>query len=151
MRESWDLWTRLDGNDTTILSTIPMFWYFANYAHPQTFYIHIFLFTPTKWLHNYAPTSHSAATKVHNITDTPPCHTESALLMHSTASAYQIDHICYNTHARSCSHPQHNSLHMHINMHSTTHPTAFHNPPLHTTSKHKAYVVGKMAQNLGMV
>ena len=39
--------------------------------------------------------------------------------------------------------PQHNSLPMHINMHytpTTTHPTAFHNPPLHTTNKHKAYL-----------
>ena len=42
--------------------------------------------------------------------------------------------------------PQHNSLPMHINMHytpTTTHPlpsTTFHNPPLHTTNKHKAYL-----------
>ena len=41
-----------------------------------------------------------------------------------------------------CSHPHHNSLLMHINIHytpSTTHPIAFHNPPLHTPNKHKAY------------
>jgi len=35
----------------------------------------------------------SAATEVHNITDTPTCHTDSAQLMHSTASAYKTDHI----------------------------------------------------------
>ena len=46
---------------------------------------------------------------------------------------------------------------VHINMHSTpstTYHTAFHNPPLHTTNKHKAvvqYIVGKMAQDVGMV
>ena len=50
-----------------------------------------------------------------------------------------------------CSHPQDNSLSMHINMHytpSTTHmhPTAFHNPPMHTTNKHKAYLC-KWRQN----
>ena len=48
-----------------------------------------------------------------------------------------------------CSHQQHNSLSMHINMHytpSTTHHTAFHNPPQHTTNKHKAYLC-KWQQN----
>ena len=109
------------------------------------------LFTPTKWLHNYTPsTIHfciqdnpyvpcSGATKVHNITDPPTCCTDPALLMHSTASAYQIDHICHaHVQQLSCNHPQHNSLHIYINMHSTpstTHPTAFHNP---TTNKCKA-------------
>ena len=41
------------------------------------------------------------------------------------------------------------SLSMHINMHytpSTTHSTAFHNPPMHTTN-----ASGKMAQDVGMV
>jgi len=52
-----------------------------------------------------------------------------------------------------CSHSQHNSLSMHINMHytpSTTDPTAFHNPPLYTTNKHNTYLC-KMAQDVGMV
>ena len=31
------------------------------------------------------------ATKVHNITCTPTCHTDSTLIMHSTASAYKTD------------------------------------------------------------
>ena len=47
------------------------------------------------------------------------------------------------------SHPQHKSLSMHINIHytpTTTHPTAFHNPPLHTTNKHKLYLC-KWQQN----
>ena len=38
---------------------------------------------------------------------------------------------------------------MHIKMHytpSTTHPTVFHNPPLHTTNKHKVYLC-KRRQN----
>ena len=34
---------------------------------------------------------------------------------------------------------------------STSHPTVFLNPPMHTTNKHKAYIVGKMAQDVGMV
>ena len=47
---------------------------------------------------------------------------------------------------------------MHISMYSTpstTHHTAFHNPPMHTTNKHKAvvleYIVDKTAQDVGMV
>ena len=34
--------------------------------------------------------------------------------------------------------------------HSNTLPTTFHNPPMHTTNKHK-HTVGKMAQHVGMV
>ena len=76
----------------------------------------------------------SAATKVHNITDTSTCHTDSALLKHSIASAYKTDHICHAQWQLSLSHPQHN-LSMHINMHyTTTLPTAFHNAPMHTTN-----------------
>ena len=48
-----------------------------------------------------------------------------------------------------CSHPQHNSLPMHINMcytSITTHPAAFHNPPLHITNKQKVYLC-KWQQN----
>ena len=44
--------------------------------------------------------------------------------------------------------PQHNSLPMHINMHSTTYHTAFHIPPLHTTNKHKEYL-SKWQHNKG--
>ena len=41
--------TKLDGNDTTILSHHPyILCHFANYAHHKTLYIHISLFTPTK-------------------------------------------------------------------------------------------------------
>ena len=36
----------------------------------------------------------SATTEVDNITDTPACHTNSTLLMDSTASVYKTDHIC---------------------------------------------------------
>ena len=52
----------------------------------------------------------------------------------------------------AATHTQHNSLPMQINMHSTTDYTAFHNPPLHTANKHKAYLCdNKMAQDVGMV
>ena len=112
--------TQLDGNDTTILSH-----HSCVYAHHKTLYVHIGLFTPTKWMHNYTPRHSalltpqpsayktapyvpcSAATNVHNITDTPTCHTDSELLMHSTASAYKTDHICHAQQQLSCSHPQH--------------------------------------------
>ena len=56
-------------------------------------------------------------------TDTPTCHTDSALLMHTTASAYKADRIC---------HAQVAATHtIHINIHytaiSTTQPQ--HYPP----------------------
>ena len=41
------------------------------------------------------------------------------------------------------SNPQHNSVSMHIKMHyipTTTDPTAFHSPSLHTTNKHSIFV-----------
>ena len=44
-----------------------------------------------------------------------------------------------------CIHPQHNTLSMHINMHytpSNTLPTAFHNPPMHTTKKTSSWQNG---------
>ena len=43
------------------------------------------------------------------------------------------------------------SLPMHINMHSTTHYTAFHSPPLHTNTMHICVSDGKMAQDVGTV
>ena len=64
--------------------------------------------------------------------------------MHSAISAFKTDHIFHVQYSNymyvHCSHPQHNLLSMHINMHSTpstTHPTAFHSPPMLTT-KHIA-------------
>ena len=59
----------------------------------------------------------------------------------------KTDHLCHAQYIH-CSHPQHNSLSMHIKMHytPTTDPTAFHNPSLHTTNKHKAYLC-KWRQN----
>ena len=88
----------------------------------------------------------SAAIKFHSIT--PTYHTDPALLMHCTvsASAYNQDRPCLPCSVQQlhCSNPQHNSLSMRIKMHyiptTTTHPTAFHNPSLHTTNKHKAYL-----------
>jgi len=71
--------------------------------------------------------------------------------------AGQLGHICHAQYSNSivhCSHPQHNSLKMQINMHytpSTTHHTAFHNP-LHTTNaKHICLSGAKIAQGVGMV
>ena len=49
--------------------------------------------------------------------------------------------------------PQPFTLHAH--QHATTHHTAFHNPSLHTTNKHKAILFctsgGKMAQDVGIL
>ena len=73
----------------------------------------------------------------HNLT----CHTHPALLVHPTASVYKTDHVCHPQQQLHCSHPQHNSLSIHINMHytpSTIHPTAFHNHRMHTTNKQTA-------------
>ena len=72
---------------------------------------------------------------LHNCTSTR----HSALLT-PQPSAYKTSHICHVCYAHyelSCNHPQYNSLSMHVNLHytpSTTHSTAFHNPPMHTTN-----------------
>ena len=78
----------------------------------------------------YVP--HSTATKVHNITHTSTCSTNSAWLMHSRASAYKTDHILSCSVVIKLQPPT--DFSMHINMHYTpmqhyTHPTAFHNLP----------------------
>ena len=122
--------TKLDGNDTTILSHHPyILCHFANYAHHKTLHMHIGLFTSTKGMRNYTPTRHSAlltqqpstcktticatayssATKVHNI----KWHSNIPFRL---STAIQTDHIC---HAESvASNPQHH-FSMHINMHYT--------------------------------
>ena len=94
--------------------TIPIYilCHSVNYAHHKTLYMHIRLITPTKW-------THQQGTSAHTFT-------------------YKTTHTCHVYHSQSqlsCSHPQHNSISMHINMHytlSTTHHTAFHNPPICT-------------------
>ena len=71
--------------------------------------------------------------KFQNIAYTLACHTDLALLMHITASAYKTDHVCHVLLQLHCSLPQHNSLSMHINMHSipnTTHAPHCLNPPI---------------------
>ena len=78
-------------------------------------------------------------------------YTDPALLMHCTVSAYSQNrpYLPCSVQYLHCSNPQHNSLSMHIKMHytpTTTDPTAFNNPPLHTTDKHKAYLY-KWRQN----
>ena len=68
-------------------------------------------------MHNYKSTRHSA-------------------LLTLQPSTYTC-HVCHSQYQLSCSHPQHNSLSMQVNMHytpSATHPTAFHNPPMHATN-----------------
>ena len=72
-------------------------------------------------------------------------HTIQTQLMHSTVSAFKMDHICHAQQSNYIA-ATHNITHSPCtsntsNMHSTpstTHPTAFHNPPMHTTNKHKA-------------
>ena len=73
-----------------------------------------------------------AAIRLHNITYTPTCHTDHALLMHSTASAYKTVHICHAAQQLHCSHPQYNSLSMHTNMHYT--PGTIHS--MHTNMRY---------------
>jgi len=46
-----------------------------------------------------------------NFFDLQTCHTDPALLIHSTASGYKTDH----QQRLHCSHPQHNLLSMHTN------------------------------------
>ena len=64
---------------------------------------------------------HSATIQYHYITYTLTCHTDSALLVHSTASAYKTDHI-YHAHAAAIALQQptmqltlhaHHALHTH--------------------------------------
>ena len=132
--------TKLDGNDTTILSHHPYILCHANmyttklstctlaYSHPlnecisthQQVTQHCSLSTAHSTDFHiqdnpYLPCS--AATKVHNITHTPTCHTDSALLMHSTASAYKTDCIC---HAQVTA--AHNTTHSQCASACTKHP-----------------------------
>ena len=67
----------------------------------------------------------SAVIKLKNITYTITCHTDQTLLMPCTVFVCKTDLIYYAQQQQHCSHPQHDSLSMHITC--TTHPTAFHN------------------------
>ena len=76
---------------------------FCQLSIPQNDIMHIGIFTPTTLSTAYStafsiqdnPYVPCPATKVHNIIHTPTCYTNSALLMHSTASTYKTDHICH--------------------------------------------------------
>ena len=75
---------------------------------------------------------------------------ELSMFMHSTASAYKIDHICHAQYQLSCSITHSPCMHINCTTHpalhtqhytpSTTHPAlptqlhAFHNRPMHTTN-----------------
>ena len=87
---------------------------------------------------------HSAAIKFHSITYTPACHTDQALLVYYTASAYKTDHICHAQYQL----PTTMHLTLHAHQPSTTQPTAF--ATLLCTQLTKS-IVSKMAQNVGMV
>ena len=100
---------------------------------------HLLLFT--NHLPVYKMSACSAAIQFHSITYTLTYHTDSALLVHSTASAYKTDCIYHAQQQLCCSNPQHNLLSMHVNMRytlmSTTQASAFHHPPMRT-NQHKA-------------
>ena len=125
--------------------------HFADYAPHKTLYMHLVYscalneqgtqLTPQSSIDPYLPCS--AAVKFHNITYTP-CNIPYRPSTPKSLHTGKTDHMChaqYSNYIVHC-HPQYNSLTMHINLHytpSNTHHTAFHNPPLHTTNKHKAY------------
>jgi len=112
------------------------------------------LFICTKWtrystVFHWSISAMFSSNKIsqHNLNSNIPYRPSSAHGLHSFCiQARQTIYIChaqYSNYIVHCSHPQHNSLPMHINMHYTptnTHPTAFYNSPLHTTNKHKAYL-----------
>ena len=110
-----------NSNSTTILSHhLYMYFlcYFVKYAHHKTLYMHISLLTSTIWMHSYIPTRHSGML-LYSFPHTP--------VMSAILSSIYV----------SCCHPQQNSLSKDINMPytpSTTHSTAFHKPPMHTTN-----------------
>ena len=66
----------------------------------------------------------STATKVDNVTDTPTCHTDSALLMHSTASAYkQITSAMLSSDQVAATHNMTSSLDQHaLHTHAALYP-----------------------------
>ena len=136
----------------------------AYYSHWSEYFYLIFqhnslmlLLFPKLCQHNVSrPSAHStafhikdnpyllclAAIKFHNVTYTPTCHTRP-----TTAHGLHIfciqdrPYLPCSVQQLHCSHPQLHSLSMHTYIHytpSTTHPTAFHNPPMDTTNKHKA-------------
>ena len=146
--------TKLNGNDT-ILSYHPYnLCHFAN-CTPQNSLHALSLFilneqgTQLCSLHSlhikdnpYLPCSAPIKISQHDLL-TLIYHTDPALLMHYTVSAYKQDRPYLQCLVQQLhfSHLQNNPLPMHINMHytpTTTHPTAFHNPFLYTTNKHKA-------------
>ena len=113
--------------------------------------------THYKGLHDYAPTRHSALLTpqlfAYNMCHVQRqqklttyshlnCHTNTSLLMDSTASAYKTDHICHAQWQLKLQLPTTWLLHAHqhaLHTHAAQNqPTAFHNPPIHTNNKHKA-------------
>ena len=69
-----------NGSETTILSQHRyILCHFANYAHYKTLHMHISLFMPGKWMHNYTSARHSA-------------------LLTPQHFVYQTAHICHVCH-----------------------------------------------------
>ena len=116
---------------------------FANYAHYKTLYMHLaYSYTLSEQdtqlcslhslTHKRQPMSamfSSNKTSQHNL-NSNIYHTDPALLMHCTVSAYSQDrpYLPCSVQQLHCSNPQHNSLSMHIKMHytpTTIHPTAY--------------------------
>ena len=75
------------------------------------------------------PTMTLSILEVHNITDTPTCHTISVLLTHYTGSAHKTEHNCYAQQQFSCNSPCTSACQC-----STTHHTAFQNPSMHANN-----------------
>ena len=137
------------------------------HMHHKTLDMHIGLFTLT----NYTPTRHSVmptpqisaykTTHVCHVKSSkssqhdsgPTCHTSSALLMYSTDSVCKTDQVCH-AHAVAIKLQPTTTWHFHVHQHalqthpcSTAHPTAFHNPPVYTNDKHKAWIYTRIYSN----
>ena len=123
--------TKLDRNDITTLSHhLYILCHFANYAQHKTLYMHL----AYSYALNEQGTQHWSLQS--SIDPYLPCsaaqHNSSILFMHSTVSASgKVDHTChaqYSNYILHCSHPQHNSLPIHINTpHCLPQPSSAHN------------------------
>ena len=144
--------TKLDGNDTTTLHTIPTSCAIqvANYAQHKTLHVRsLFICAKCSIAHStvfyrYISTMFSSnKISQHNLNFNVPytIHTIHTMqtdptLLWTPVSAYRQDrpdlHAQYSKYIVHCSHPQHNPLPMHINMHSQHYPPhCFPQPSAH--------------------
>ena len=97
--------------------------------------------------HKRLPISAMFSNKFHSITPYRPsiAHTVHMQFLHTV----KTDHIChaqYSNYIAATYNITHSPCTSKCTTHptTTTHPTAFHNPSLHTTNKHKAYLCQRL-------